>query len=94
MKLISKDLEIDVEVCTELLIERERLQPTALNYGIGIPHARDTLLNNHFDAVTIVFPEEPIRIWWFGWGNQYIPFSSCSLAMTKDTYTCWQKLLI
>ncbi len=60
MKLISKDLEIDAEVCTELLIERERLQPTALNYGIGIPHTRDTLLNNHFDAVTIVFPEEPI----------------------------------
>ena len=60
MKMISKDLEIDADVCTELLIERERLQPTALNYGIGIPHTRDTLLNNHFDAVTVVFPKEPI----------------------------------
>lgn len=60
MKLIAKDLEIDAEVSTELLIEREKLQPTALNHGIGIPHTRDTLLNNHFDAVTIVFPKEPI----------------------------------
>jgi nitrogen PTS system EIIA component len=60
MKLIAKDLEIDADVSTELLIERERLQPTALNHGIGIPHTRDTLLNNHFDAVTVVFPKEPI----------------------------------
>jgi PTS system nitrogen regulatory IIA component len=60
MKLVAKDIEIDADVSTELLIERENLQPTALNHGIGIPHTRDTLLNNHFDAVTIVFPKEPI----------------------------------
>jgi PTS system nitrogen regulatory IIA component len=59
-KIISRDLEIDADVYTELLIEREKLQPTALNHGIGIPHTRDTLLKNHFDAVTIVFPKEPI----------------------------------
>jgi PTS system nitrogen regulatory IIA component len=60
MKTISKDLEIDADVYTDLLVEREKLQPTALNRGIGIPHTRDTLLNNHFDVVTVVFPKEPI----------------------------------
>ncbi len=60
MKLIAKNLQIDPEVSTELLLAREELQPTALNYGIGIPHTRDTLLNNHFDAVAVVFPNEPI----------------------------------
>lgn len=60
MKRIAKDLQIDADVFSDLLIDRENLHSTALNHGIGIPHTRDTLLNNHFDAVTVVFPSEPI----------------------------------
>jgi PTS system nitrogen regulatory IIA component len=35
--------------------------PTALNNGIGVPHARDLLLNKHFDAVVVAFPKHPIQ---------------------------------
>jgi nitrogen PTS system EIIA component len=58
--MIAKDLNLDADVITELLLEREALQPTSLNHGIGIPHTRDFLLNEHQDVVTIAFPEKPI----------------------------------
>jgi PTS system nitrogen regulatory IIA component len=61
MKQIASGLHLDQEVISEMLLDRERLQPTALNNGIAIPHTRDFLLNSHFDMVTIVFPKEPIE---------------------------------
>ena len=61
MKIISKNLGLDADVLTELLLDRENLQPTALNNGIGIPHTRDFLLSSHHDVVTIVFPEKPLE---------------------------------
>lgn len=61
MKMMAKDLNLDAEVLTELLLDREKLQPTALNHGIGIPHTRDFLLNAHHDVVTIAFPKKPIE---------------------------------
>ncbi len=60
VKRIAADLNLDADVITELLLEREMLQPTALNNGIAIPHTRDFLLNAHFDMVTVVFPEKPL----------------------------------
>jgi nitrogen PTS system EIIA component len=60
MKWMAKDLNLDADVLTELLLEREHLQPTALNHGIGIPHTRDFLLDAHHDIVTVAFPEKPI----------------------------------
>lgn len=57
---IAKDLELDAEVLFELLWDRERLQPTALNNGIGIPHTRDFLLKSPQDVVCVVFPKNPI----------------------------------
>ncbi len=57
---IAKELGLDPEVLSELLIDRENMQPTALNNGIGIPHARDFLLNTPQDLVLVVFPEKPI----------------------------------
>ena len=57
---LAKHLELDADVLTELLIERENLQPTALNQGLAVPHTRDFLLSSRHDAVTIVFPETPI----------------------------------
>ena len=60
MKRVAKDLNLDAEVLTDLLLDRENLQPTALNNGIGIPHTRDFLLNDHHDAVVIAFPQKAI----------------------------------
>lgn len=60
MKIIAKDLNLDADVLTDLLLDREALQPTALNNGIAIPHTRDFLMNAHNDVVPVVFPEKPI----------------------------------
>jgi PTS system nitrogen regulatory IIA component len=58
---IARDLDLDAEVLSELLWDRERLQPTALNNGIGIPHTRDFLLKGPQDIVSVVFPKTPIE---------------------------------
>lgn len=60
VKAIASQLHFDAEVITELLLEREHMQSTALNNGIAIPHTRDFLLNSHHDVVTVVIPETPI----------------------------------
>lgn len=60
MKTLEKELNVDGDILTDLLLEREFLQPTALNNGIGVPHTRDFLLNSHHDVVSVVFPEKPI----------------------------------
>ena len=61
MKQIAKDLSLDADVITELLLDRESLMPTALSNGIGVPHTRDFLLQDSFDVVAVVFPEHPIE---------------------------------
>lgn len=61
MKRTAGELHLDPDVISELLLDRERLQSTALNNGIAIPHTRDFLLNSHFDMVTVVFPKEPLE---------------------------------
>ncbi len=61
MERIAKDLHLDAEVVTELLLDRERLMPTALSNGIGVPHTRDFLLQESYDVVAVVFPEKPIE---------------------------------
>lgn len=60
MKTTAKNLNLDAEVITELLLDRENLQPTALNNGVALPHARDCILRDGRDVVTVVFPDEPI----------------------------------
>lgn len=61
VEVIASDLNLDADVLTELLLDREALQSTALNNGIGIPHTRDFLLSAHHDVVTLVFPEKPLQ---------------------------------
>ena len=61
MENIARDLNLDAEVITELLLDRERLMPTALSHGIAVPHTRDSLLQESFDVVAIVFPKNPIE---------------------------------
>lgn len=58
---IAEKVRLDPEVLTELLLDRERLMPTALNHGVAVPHARECLRNAPFDFVAVVFPEKPIE---------------------------------
>jgi nitrogen PTS system EIIA component len=60
MKKVAKDLNLDSDFLTDLLLDREKMQPTALNHGIGIPHTRDFLLDAYNDVVTIAFLDKPI----------------------------------
>lgn len=60
MQQIAVRLRLDAEGVTELLLDRERLMPTALSHGIAVPHTRDFLLKGAFDAVAVVFPKKPI----------------------------------
>lgn len=61
MKLIARDLHLDAEVLTELLLDRESLMPTALSNGIAVPHTRDFLLQDSYDVVAVAFPRQPIE---------------------------------
>ena len=61
MDCVSEDLGMDPSVMSELLLDREKLMPTALNNGIAVPHTRDFLLKGPTDVVVIVFPKEPIE---------------------------------
>lgn len=61
MGLIARDLMLDAEMVTELLLDRENLMPTALSNGIGVPHTRDFLLQESYDVIAVVFPEKPIE---------------------------------
>jgi PTS system nitrogen regulatory IIA component len=61
VELIAKDIHLDADIITELLLDREKLMPTALSHGIAVPHTRDFLLQESFDVVAIVFPKEPIE---------------------------------
>lgn len=61
MTITAHSLNLDGEVLTDLLLDREKMAPTALGSGIGVPHTRDFLLNGQQDAVIIAFPEKPIN---------------------------------
>lgn len=61
MKSVAPRLGLDAEVVSELLLDREKMMPTALGQGIGVPHARDFLLQGPSDAVVVVFPKKPLQ---------------------------------
>lgn len=53
-------LSLDANVLTDLLLDRERLMPTALNNEIAVPHTREFLIKKPFDVVVVVYLEKPI----------------------------------
>lgn len=57
---IAPKLDADADVLAELLLDREKLQPTALGNGIAVPHTRDFLLKGHQDVVALAFPQKPL----------------------------------
>lgn len=59
-KELSSILKLDADVLSELLIDREKLQSTALNNGIAVPHTRDFVLKAMHDVVAVAYPEKPI----------------------------------
>ncbi len=61
MKKVAKTLNLDDDVLSDLLLDREKLQSTALNHGIAVPHTRDFLLSSNQDAVVVAFLQQPIQ---------------------------------
>jgi PTS system nitrogen regulatory IIA component len=58
---IAQTLQLDPEVLSELLLDRESLMPTALGHGVAVPHCRECLEQIPFDLVSVVFPAQPIE---------------------------------
>lgn len=61
MSLMAERFDLDPDVLAELLLDREKMMPTALNHGIGVPHTRDFLLDTHYDVIIVVYPDQPIE---------------------------------
>lgn len=59
-KVIAPKLNVDAEVLSELLLDREKLMPTALNNGVAVPHTRDFLRKGPLDMLFVVFPKESL----------------------------------
>ena len=57
---IAGSLHLDQNILSELLLDREQLMSTSINHGVAVPHTRDFLLPKSFDAVTVVYLENPI----------------------------------
>jgi PTS system nitrogen regulatory IIA component len=61
MKSTALILGLDADVLSDLLLDREKLMPTAFNHGVAVPHTRDFLLQGPFDVIFVVYPQEPIE---------------------------------
>lgn len=61
MKYVAPKLNLDADVLSDLLLDREKLMPTALNNGIGVPHTRDFLIQGPSDMIFVVYPQNPIE---------------------------------
>ena len=61
VKIIANSLSLDANVLTDLLLDREKLMPTALNHGIAAPHTRDFLIPKSHDIVSVVYLDKPIE---------------------------------
>jgi len=61
VRRFSKDLDMDADVLTVLLTDREQLMSTAIGEGVAIPHTRDFLIDKPYDMVSLVYPQIPIE---------------------------------
>lgn len=61
MRIAAPGLNLDHDVISELLLDRERLMPTGFGNGIGVPHARDFLLQQPLDKVVVAFLKKPLE---------------------------------
>ncbi len=58
---MAQNFDLDAEVLTDLLLDREQMMSTSLGHGIAVPHTRDFLLDTHFDVIIPVYPAHPIE---------------------------------
>ncbi len=61
MQQMATRFDFDPEVLTDLFLDREKMMPTTLNHGIGVPHTRDFLLDTHYDVIMVVYPKQSIE---------------------------------
>lgn len=61
VEIIAPVLGLDASVLADLLLDRERLMPTALNKGIAVPHTREFLIKKPYDVVVVVYPDKPVN---------------------------------
>lgn len=57
---VAQDYPIESAALFKLLMAREKLMSTGLGQGVAVPHTRDFLMDTHFDAVYVVYPDHPI----------------------------------
>lgn len=60
MQKVAEPLDLDAVGVTGLLLDRERLEPTALGNGIALPHTRDFLLNRSYDLLIVAYADPPL----------------------------------
>ncbi|MFZ4100145.1 MAG: PTS sugar transporter subunit IIA [Chlamydiia bacterium] len=60
MQRLAERLDLDAELVSNLLLERESMMTTALNNGLAVPHTRDFLLPGGEEAIAVVYPAEPV----------------------------------
>ena len=61
VEIIAPTLNLDASVLSDLLLDRERLMPTALNNGIAVPHTREFLIKKPYDVIVVVYPNKPLE---------------------------------
>ncbi len=61
MQEMSNRFDLDADVLTELFLDREKMMPTTLGHGIGVPHTRDFLLDTHFDVIFVAYLDKPLE---------------------------------
>ena len=61
VKIFAKNLSLDANVLTDLLLDREKLMPTSLNHSVAVPHTRDFLIPKSYDVVNVVYLNKPIE---------------------------------
>jgi len=80
MDIVAENLSFDPSVISDLLMDRERLMPTALNNGVAVPHTRDFLIRGTTDLLVVVFPKQPIE-----WGAlDHIPVHTLFFLFAGD----------
>lgn len=60
MAQVANPLDLDAIGMTDLLLDREKLEPTAIGRGIAIPHTRDFLLNRPYDLLVLAYANPPL----------------------------------
>lgn len=60
-RVAALKLGLDEDLVAELLLDREKLMPTALGHGVAVPHPRELIVKQpSSDMIIAIFPKEPV----------------------------------